>query len=161
MKNKRRTKTAGAAAILMAVMLTASACGANNDNAGQNVNGSPEPGINDQLPEESGIQDPGSIGDEEETKQPEESATTGGGTDPDAPADIIISNEGIYTGLIDSNSIEIRTDEGAAAYRITEELSPAINELESEAPVAFEYTEKVIDSEQGIKQLWLTKIEAK
>ncbi|GBG06727.1 hypothetical protein PAT3040_01261 [Paenibacillus agaridevorans] len=162
MKNKRRTKTAGAAAILMAVMLTASACGANNSNAGQNVNGSPEPGINDQLPEESGIQDPGSIGDDEETKQPEESApTTGGGTDPDAPADIIISNEGIYTGQNDSNSIEIRTDEGAETYQITEELASAIEALPTDAPVAFEYTEKVIDSEQGIKQLWLTKIEAK
>lgn len=162
MKNKRRTKTAGAAALLLAVMLTASACGANN-NAGQNVNGSPEPGINDQLPEESGIQDPGSLGgdEEEETAQPEQTSAAEGGSAPEEPADLIISNEGTYTGQIDSNSIEIRTDEGADTYRITEDLASAIEALPSDAPVAFEYTEKVMDSEQGVKQLWLTKIEAK
>jgi hypothetical protein len=161
MRNYKKTKAASAAALLLAIMLTASACGANGNNAGQNGNGSTEAGVNEQLPENGGIQDPGSLGsDDEEGTEPEESATTGGGTDSNEPADVAISSTGIYTGQIDSNSIEIKTDKGAAAYRITEELAPVIEALPTDAAVAFEYTEKVIDSEQGVKQLWLTKIEA-
>jgi hypothetical protein len=72
----------------------------------------------------------------------------------------VISGTGIYTGQNDAHSIEIKTDKGADTYHITEELSPIIEALPTDASVAFEYTEKVIDSEQGVKQLWLTKIEA-
>lgn len=165
MKNYKKTKAASAAALLLAIMLTASACGTNansnnnNSNTDPNAAGSPEAGVNEQLPENGGIQDPGSLGSDNESKEPQESAATGGGTDSSGPADIIMSNTGTYTGQIDSNSIEIRTDEGAEPYRIPQELAPLIEELPEEAIVEFEYTEKVIDSEQGVKQLWLTKIE--
>ncbi|MHA6485424.1 hypothetical protein ACX1C1_26370 [Paenibacillus sp. strain BS8-2] len=163
MKNFKKTKTASAAALMLAIMLTASACGVNENNSPQNGNDSAQAGVNEQLPEGSGIQDPGSLGSDDESNKPEESAATGGDitTDTDEPAAVILSNEGTYTGQIDSNSIEIKTAEGAAAYRVTEELAPVIESLPSDAAVTFEYTEKVIDSEQGIKQLWLTKIETK
>lgn len=166
MRNYKKTKAASAAALLLALMLTASACGANannnnnNPNTDQNPAGAPEAGVNEQLPEESGIQDPGSLGSNDESTEPEESAATdGGGTDSNESSDVVISKTGTYTGQVDSNSIEITTEEGAETYRITEELAPVIEGLPADASVAFEYTEKVIDSEQGIKQLWLTKIE--
>lgn len=158
MRNYKRTTTAGAAALVLAVMLTVSACGANGNDTEQNGNDSALAGVNDQLPEESGIQDPGAISSEDDAEQAEETATTEVGGDDGHPADAVISSEGVYTGQIDANSIEIKTDSGAEAYRITEELAPVIEALPSDAEVVFEYTEKVID---GAKQLWLTKIEAK
>lgn len=158
MRNYKRTTTAGAAVLVLAVMLTVSACGANGNDTEQNGNDSALAGVNDQLPEESGIQDPGAISSDDDTEQVEETATTEEGGDAGQPADAVISSEGVYTGQIDANSIEIKTDSGAEAYRITEELAPVIEALPSDAEVVFEYTEKDID---GAKQLWLTKIEAK
>ncbi|MDQ6420331.1 hypothetical protein RB620_12880 [Paenibacillus sp. LHD-117] len=158
--NKKRTKAATAGALMLAIMLTVSACGAGQDKPAQNGNGTTEAGVNDQLPEENGVQEPGSIGSGE-TPRSEETATTEGEAVTEEPADLIISNEGIYTGQIDPNSIEIKSDQGADSYQITEELAPVIEALPTDAAVTFEYTEKVIDSEQGIKQRWLTKIETK
>lgn len=154
---KRKKQTAAAGALLLAIMLTLSACGGDNTNepsanAEQNNTGA---GAGDNLPEESGIIDPGAaVSDDESTKDSSES------DNKELPAkNAIISAEGVYTGQIDSHSIEISTDAGVSVYQIPEELTSIIENLPADAKVKFEYTEQT-EGDSEYKQLWLTKIEA-
>ncbi|REK75676.1 hypothetical protein [Paenibacillus paeoniae] len=152
--NKKRKKAATAGALLLAVMLTMSACGANANNPNNSANpnnnetGSPV----DQLPDNNGVQEPGAPSDNDDNS----TDNNGNGNGEASP----IRAEGTYTGLIDSNSLEITTDSGAGAYRIPEELRSIVDELPSDVKVKFEYTEKAVEGETDLKQLWLTKIEA-
>lgn len=149
LSNKKHKKTAAAGAILLAIMLTVSACGVNSGNQERNEaqNQDEAPAPTDKLPEDNGVIEPGSPDDSEEDNN------NGG----ESPAEEAKSAEGVYTGQIDANSVEITTESGAAAYRIPEELTTVIENLPSDAKVKFKYTEKAVD---GVKQLWLTMIEA-
>ncbi|MFD0588581.1 hypothetical protein ACFQZE_11250 [Paenibacillus sp. GCM10027627] len=150
--NKKRSKTLAAGALLIAVMLTTSACGANatekSGNGGPSESPAPTVQPTDNLPDDNGIVEPGT---------PTSDNTSGGQATPDSSP---ISAEGVYSGQIDSSSIEITVDGVASAYRIPEELGSVIESLPSDAKVKFEYIEKTVDSETDVKQLLLTKIEA-
>lgn len=152
--NKKRRKAATAGALLLAVMLTMSACGANanNSNNGGTPNNSETGAPVDQLPDENGVQEPGAPTNDDDNTTTDNNSNS---SEEAAP----ISAEGTYVGLIDNNSLEITTDGVAAAYRIPEELHTTIQDLPADAKVKFEYTEKAVEGETDLKQLWLTKIE--
>lgn len=65
----------------------------------------------------------------------------------------IITDLGIYIGQADENTIEIETNEGPKAFRVTEQTEDEIQELEPNDKVRFEY---YINKEQ---QNTLKKIE--
>ncbi|MBH5317465.1 hypothetical protein I6N90_06505 [Paenibacillus sp. GSMTC-2017] len=154
LSRKKRTKAATAGAVLLAIMLTMSACGSTTKETGANNGQSNIPTVapTDNLPNENGIMEPGTPSTD---GQDDNKATNGG----DASESAKISAEGIYSGQIDSTSIEITTGDGAGAYRITEELTAVIEALPFDSKVKFEYIEKSVEDDTSIKQLWLTKIE--
>ncbi|CAM4313085.1 hypothetical protein L1N85_20410 [Paenibacillus alkaliterrae] len=153
-KRRRSKKAAAAGAVLLAVMLTASACGGNDTtNTGNEQQGSVNNGPVVDLPDESGVIEP-------DVSSPEPTADTdnnNGAENP--PVDPVKMDEGNYTGLIDSHSIEIVTASGALALQITEELAATVENIPPNAKVKFEYTEKAIEGEADFKQNWLVKIE--
>lgn len=51
----------------------------------------------------------------------------------------IITDLGIYVGQADQNTIEIETNEGPKAFRLTEQMKDQIKELEPNDKVRFEY----------------------
>lgn len=156
-KRRRNNKAAAAGALLLAVMLATSACGGSNSgqaNAGNETAGTATDGpIFTQLPEESGIHEPDIAGNE----STEDSGSTNGSIENQADKNII--NEGTYSGLSDSSSIEIVTAKGAIALQFTEDLKNNIDNIPDDAKVKFEYVEKSIEGEADLKQNWLTKIE--
>ncbi|OBZ16007.1 MULTISPECIES: hypothetical protein [Bacillales] len=155
-KRRRSKKAATAGAVLLAVMLATSACGstnANNANPGNEQQGTVEEGPEiSQLPEESGMLDP-NVSSPEPTETP---ANSGG---IEEPADPVKVNEGTYSGLSDSHSIEIETASGTLPLQITEDLKSKLEALPDDAKVKFEYTEKAIEGEANLKQNWLVNIE--
>jgi len=153
-KRRRNKKAATAGALLLAVMLATTACGGGNTNAGNETQGSATDGpIISQLPEDNGVIDPGVA-----SPEPTENTTNNNGTieDPSAPNKI---NEGTYSGLSDSHSIEIETATGAIALQVTDEQKSTLEALPDDAKVKFEYSEKAIEGEATLKQNWLVKIE--
>lgn len=154
-KRRRNKQAAAAGAVLLAVMLAASACsGTNTTNNGNGQQGTVTEGpVVDQLPEESGVIEP-------DVSVPEATADTNdSGGEEEPAADEVKRGEGTFNGLMDSHSIEIETATGAMALQITEELARKIDNLPSDAKVTFEYTEKAVKGETGLKQNWLVKIE--
>lgn len=153
-KRRRNKKAATAGAVLLAVMLATSACGGGNTNAGNEQQGSPTDGpVITQLPEDNGVIDP-----DLSSPEPTDTATNNNGTieDPAAPNKV---NEGIYSGLSDSHSIEIETAAGAIALQVTDDQKSTLEALPDDAKVKFEYSEKAIEGEATLKQNWLVKIE--
>ncbi|RIX52748.1 hypothetical protein D3P08_12105 [Paenibacillus nanensis] len=160
---KRKKQTAIAGALLLAMTLTLSACGGENNaggadtNAEQNNSGA---AAGNQLPEDSGIMDPDApASGENSNSAPDSSANENANNEEETPANDVLSAEGVYTGQIDSHSIEITTDAGATVYQVPEELLTVIENLPADAKVKFEYTEKS-EGDSEYKQNWLTKIEA-
>lgn len=156
-KRRRSKKAVTAGAVLLAVMLAASACGntnANHANTGDNQQGTVDEGpVVSQLPEESGVLEP-------DISAPEPTSdSTGSDGAIEEPADPIKVNEGTYSGLIDSHSIEIVTAAGAIALQVPNEDMSGLEALPDNAKVKFEYTEKAIEGEADLKQNWLVKIE--
>ncbi|MCR2802353.1 hypothetical protein [Paenibacillus soyae] len=160
---RKNNKAAAAGALLLAIMLTATACGAGADQpSGNEQQGSASPTneAGNQLPEETGVIDPEAPTNDETNNsaaEPNEESDNDGAEQTESQP---IGAEGVYTGQIDSHSIEIVTDGVAAAYQIPEDLTAVIETLPADAEVKFEYTEKAIEGEEAVKQLWLTKIEA-
>ena len=160
-KRRRSKKAITAGAVLLAVMLATSAC--SGANANQENKGNEQPGTTNEgpvvseLPEDTGVIEP-DVSAPEPTEEPtEEPAGNGGATEE--PADPVKVNEGTYSGLVDSHSIEIETAEGAIPLQITDELKSKLEALPEDAKVKFEYTEKAIEGEADLKQNWLVKIE--
>lgn len=155
-KQRRNRKSATAGAILLAVMLAASACGnANTNNTANGQQGTVNEGtVVDGLPTDNGVVEP-------DVSTPEPTADSSNNTAAtDKPAtDKVIVAEGTYIGLSDSHSIEIETASGPVPLQITEEQAKTLEDYPSDAKVKFEYTEKAIDGEANLKQNWLTKIE--
>ncbi|MGO4543580.1 hypothetical protein AB4Z29_02095 [Paenibacillus sp. 2TAB23] len=157
---RKKSKKAAAGAVLLAVMLATAACGGANDNkpaAGNDQPGNVEesPIVTD-LPEESGVLDP-DVSAPEPTAEP--TATADNESPTEAPAGPVKVNEGKYSGLIDSHSIEIETAAGAIPLQITDEFKSQLEALPDNAKVKFEYTEKSIEGDATVKQNWLVKIE--
>ncbi|MFD0961203.1 hypothetical protein [Paenibacillus chungangensis] len=166
--NTMKKKATTAAVLLLALALSMSACSnaSQDPNNSGNSQGNNESVGSNNLPDNDGVMDPdtpseGGSGNDtaSETGDSGGDDEDKGSTGDDGSTEAILHGEGTYTGAIDSNSVEIRTDEGANAYRLTSELTSIIEELPAEAKVKFEYTEKVIDSENNVKQLWLQSIE--
>lgn len=166
LSGKKRKKFATAGALMLAAMLALSACGANSGTPTPSAGPDNDTGdeVGDLLPDSSGLIETGSAGSGDNEG---EEGTADNGSSADAPSDngvpadndAILGGTGVYTGQIDSNSIEITTDgEGAAAYRITEELAPVIESLPSDARVKFEYTIEEVEGDDTVKQNWLKSI---
>ncbi|WP_169086493.1 hypothetical protein [Paenibacillus sp. PL91] len=155
-KRRRSKKAVAAGAVLLAVMLATSACSgtnANNENKGNEQQGTIEEGpAVSELPEESGVLEP-----DVSTPEPTEAPANNGGIEE--PADPVKVSEGTYSGLSDSHSIEIETATGTIPMQITEEQKSTIEALPDQAKVKFEYKEKAIEGEATLKQNWLVKIE--
>lgn len=154
-KRRRNKKAATVGAVLLAVMLAASACSGTDtkDTSNEQQGTVTEGPVVDQLPDESGVIEP-------DVSAPEPTADTNNSGDGEDPApDEVKRGEGTFIGLMDSHSIEIETEAGAMPLQITEELASTVENLPSDAKVAFEYTEKTIEGETELKQYWLVKIE--
>ncbi|WP_036719649.1 hypothetical protein [Paenibacillus harenae] len=153
-KRRRSTKAAATGAILLAVMLAASACSGtgnttNQDNQQDTVNEGP---VVD-LPEQSGVIEP-------DVSSPESTNGASNNSETKAPTNnLVLSGEGTFNGLMDTHSIEIETADGAIALQLTEELSQKMNSIPDDAHVKFEYTEKAVDGDTELKQNWLVSIE--
>jgi len=162
-KNNKRIVTASALAL--AVMLAATACGAKNSDVNQ-PEASP-PSQVDQLPEGSGIVEPGVAGSGDSTNNPEstnpiDSSNTGSnnGTDKEA-GEQALQGEGVFVGIADSHSIEVETADGYLVFQYTDELSDAINKLNPDSKVKYSYTVKKLDDGSGLEQNWLVSIKHK
>jgi hypothetical protein len=154
-RTRKNKKAVTAGAVLLAVMLAASACG----NSSNTNNGTPE---NDQqgtvneapvvteLPDDSGVLEP-------DVSAPEPTADNSGTIDE--PAAAVKVNEGTYSGQIDSHSIEVETNAGVIVLQVTDEQSGMLDALPDDAKVKFEYTEKAIEGDAVNKQNWLVNIE--
>lgn len=152
---KKRKNAAAVGAVLLAIMLTAAACGASEnapDNKGE-TNDKATASPVDRLPENNGVLEP------DAPKQDEDHTHRNNGGE-ELITSKPISAEGVFTGQIDSISVEITTENGAAAYHVPEQLAPIIEALPTDANVKFEYEEKTIAGATDNKQLWLTKIKA-
>ncbi|MHA7964549.1 hypothetical protein ACX93W_10390 [Paenibacillus sp. CAU 1782] len=164
-KAKKRRDAGIATAVLLAVALTLSACGTTKidpisvENAGGNNTGE-----GDQLPSDNGIMEPGSPGssnsaDGEAANEGTQDGETGNQSSQGDPDTAVVVATGTFSGIIDNNSIEIITDAGADAYRITEELASVVNELPADAKVRFQYTVTPLEDDPSAHQNWLKAIE--
>lgn len=161
-RRKNKTTKAAAGAVLLAVMLATAACGGTNANQETNANNlqgtvDESPVVSD-LPEESGVLEP-DVSSPEPTATAEPSDTPDNSSATEEPADPIKVNEGTYSGLSDSHSIEIETASGVIPLQINDELKTVLETMPDDAKVKFEYTEKEIEGDPTIKQNWLVKIE--
>ncbi|OMF38758.1 hypothetical protein BK133_00695 [Paenibacillus sp. FSL H8-0548] len=156
-RKRKNKKAVTAGAVLLAVMLAASACGnsSNTNNAapGNDLQGTvDETPIVSQLPDESGVLEP-------DVSSPSPEPTTDNGGAAEEPAASVKVNEGTFSGLIDSHSIEVETAAGVIVLQVTDDQSGMVEALSDDAKIKFEYTEKAIEGDASIKQNWLVKIE--
>lgn len=80
--------------------------------------------------------------DAENTEQTEIKKSERNETDTEPEIDVkkqIISDLGIYVGKIDKQTVEIETNEGPKAFRLTEQSREQIKEFEPNDKVKFEY----------------------
>ncbi|SDS19608.1 hypothetical protein SAMN05444162_0938 [Paenibacillaceae bacterium GAS479] len=151
---KKRNSFAPASLTLMAMLMLAAGCGANpNDTANaQNVNGG---GIVDSS---SGVS-PDSAGKPvaQATPIPDKPATS---TSKPATQSQKQQGTGIFNGLADGHSAEIKTDTDTIVFQASTEQIERMNKFEFGDPVSFSYIVKVINSEtEGkIKQPWIVEI---
>ncbi|MGO4371284.1 hypothetical protein AB4Z33_00780 [Paenibacillus sp. 2TAB19] len=157
-KRNKLTKSVAASALLLAVMLAATACGGGNSaKTGSEIpdaTNTPPQQVED-LPDGNGMIDPDVEGSDNSNNN---AANNGNESTSEGETNVseTKSDTGTFTGIVDTHSIEIITASGAAVFQITEEQKAAIDALPEEAKVKFEYTEKEIDSNN--KQLWLSSI---
>jgi len=87
---------------------------------------------------------------------------TGGISDPDMPEPDhgdIKQGRGSYNGQMDPHTIEIQTADGPNAFQLEEGLEEALDDLELDESVIFEYYEKTVEGDDTVKQLVITKLE--
>ena len=162
-KNKKRSQAAAAGALVLAIMLTVSACGDTKQIPGNASNTQP-PQI-DQMPEGSGIIDSGtankddnpSVNNGQANNNTNDNETNKNSSKQDQEQ-VVHTVRGEYVGLQDSNQVEIITANGAEAFRLTDQVRPTIDTLEPDAKVEISYTEEIIEKDTGLKQLWLQSI---
>lgn len=163
LKKSKKSRILGASAILVAIMLAATACSTNNNsNNEQSPSTEPTPVVSATpgASNNGGLSDP-------DTASPDAGNSTENGTEDNnvgsAPKDAeAIQGEGTFVGLADTHTVEIETADGAESFQFEDSLTDTINSIEGDANVTFEYVEKKVEAgDQTITQLWLTKIEAK
>jgi len=87
---------------------------------------------------------------------------TGGISDPDMPEPDhgdIKQGRGSYNGQMDPHTIEIQTADGPTAFQLEEGMEEALDDLELDESVIFEYYEKTVEGDNAVKQLVITKLE--
>lgn len=70
----------------------------------------------------------------------------------------IIRGSGSYVGQIDSHSVEIETGEGPTAFELGLGIEDALQNLETDDPVVFEYVEKPVEGDPSAVQRVLSKL---
>lgn len=161
-KSKKKSSIIATSAVLLSIMLTASACGGNNvqtpneSNQGSAVE---QPGTATATPEpdtETGDNSNNNSGNSGVTEPDKTTPDTPSGTDEKVTESAVKQAEGVYGGQIDNHSIEVVSDNGPMVLQITDEFSDAISKLSPDAKIKFEYTEKNIGDQT---QFWLKKLE--
>jgi hypothetical protein len=177
---KTKIKRALWIAACLVVLSFASGCGSNQNAAGTEVsqayqqNGGSNGGTQNGESEggHSGAEADGSTGLSEPDNAKADPADSGQsvqdspavenpGTADSADAGIK-QGEGSYVGQVDTHSVEIETDNGAVVFQIDDKITEQLAGIAENAPISYEYIEKEVDAgSEKVKQLWLTKIEAK
>jgi len=70
----------------------------------------------------------------------------------------VIKGSGTYVGQIDNHSVEIKTEEGPMAFELGAGTETAVESLELDDPVVFEYVEKSVEGDDTLKQRVLSKL---
>jgi len=160
-KSKKKNRLVVTSAVLLAIMLTASACGDGNNKTPNNTNpGAPleQPGDAVETPGNNNLGEDGNNANSGVT-EPDNAAPDS--TDKDKPNGnddaAVKTAEGTYSGMMDTHSIEVITSDGPMALQFTDELSDTLNKLEPDSKIKFEYTEKKIDAD--VTQFWLKKLD--
>ena len=181
-KKRSRTVKTVAASLLLAALMTTAACGATEkplDNGSVESSGTGTPdtgsGTSDNTTETTdptgtssdsegsgtGATDTGTATPEPDAANDEQTGTTNDPASSTDQADLSVKQAtGTFNGLADSHSAEITTADGTVVYQIEESIADQVSNLEEGAKIQFEYSEKAIDGDQKLTQLWLTKVEA-
>ncbi|MFX3635119.1 MAG: hypothetical protein ACE3L7_19275 [Candidatus Pristimantibacillus sp.] len=161
-KSKKKSSIIATSAVLLSIMLTASACGANNV---QTPNQSNQDSAVEQPGTATATPDPGTVdgdnsnnnGGNNDVSEPDKgSPDTSTGAEEKVIESPVKKAEGVYGGQIDNHSIEVVSDNGPMVLQITDEFSDAVSKLSPDAKIKFEYTEKNIGDQT---QFWLKKLE--
>jgi hypothetical protein len=88
---------------------------------------------------------------------PTESASPTASSKP-ADESGVIKGSGTYVGQIDNHSVEIKTEEGPTAFELGAGTETAVESLELDDPVVFEYVEKSVAGDDTVKQRVLSKL---
>ncbi|MDT0124211.1 hypothetical protein Q9R46_16250 [Paenibacillus sp. RRE4] len=68
----------------------------------------------------------------------------------------VIEAEGILTGWADPHTVEIRVNDKAMSFQVSEDMQKLLDDIDDEDSVRFKYIEKTVDA--STKQLVLTEI---
>lgn len=140
---------------LMLIMAITAACG---NNAGNNT--PTDPGTNTPAPAPEPDNTETDLDPDPAPEEPAETNTPPAGNGNDTMEPTPMMDEGRFVGIMDTHSIEIETNEGPTAFQYEESMTEAINAIEPDAQVQFEYVEETQDVEgEQVTQLWLVSIE--
>ncbi|MFF2091173.1 hypothetical protein [Paenibacillus sp. NPDC058174] len=168
-KRKNKKGVVATSAVLLAIMLTASACASGNtDKPNQNnqsnqnqvteqpSDATPTPDSESNETTENGSSNGNNNNgvNETGTGSPDTPATDKGSNSPDNSA--AIAKEGVYGGQVDTTSIEVTVDGNPLVLQITDAFTDTLNKLKPDDKIKIEYTEKNID---GMTLLYLSKLE--
>ncbi|MWC30098.1 hypothetical protein [Paenibacillus sp. MMS18-CY102] len=182
-KKRSRTVKTVAASLLLAALMTTAACGAtdkplNNGSVETSGAGTPDTGATDNNTDTNdkngsanegdvsgtGASDTGTATPETDSANEEQSGSTKQDNEPSSPTDqgdaAVTKATGTFNGLADSHSAEITTADGTVVYQVDASIADQVANLEEGAKIQFEFTEKALDGDQKLTQLWLTKVEA-
>ncbi|MFS0723439.1 hypothetical protein [Paenibacillus sp. 1P07SE] len=144
--------------VLVILMAVTAACSNNTGNTPADPGNETVP-----SPDNTPI-DPAPEVEPEPELTPEEptNAETPPAQEGDVPAEAeTMAGEGTFVGIMDTHSIEIETVDGPTAFQYEDAMTEAINALEPDSQVQFEYYEETQDvGGEQVTQLWLVTIEA-
>lgn len=142
---KRKKSTLAWSAAALALALTMTACG-NAENGGSAG---------------SGTSNPTSGPTADATSSPSASPTSPEGESPTASASPQAQTaSGEYVGLSDGHTVEIKVDGVSTAFQIDPDTMDKVSLWESGTPVKFQYTEQTLESDgQQVNQLTITVID--
>jgi len=131
-----RRRSLPAIAATAVLMLTLTACGGKSPEAATENNNTPTATV---------------------APAPTESASPTASAKP-AEEPEVIKGSGTYVGQIDNHSVEIKTEEGPVAFELGAGTETAVESLELDDPVVFEYVEKSVEGDDTLKQRVLSKL---
>ncbi|MBB6633552.1 hypothetical protein [Cohnella thailandensis] len=138
---------------LLSMLLLASACSNDNNNA-KNANATPSASASS-SPTESSSASPEASPSASPSSSPSESPSA-------SPSNEVkkLEGSGVYNGQVDNHSIEVEFNGEPTVFQIDSDVSEKISDWNEGIKVKFEYTEESIDSGgQTLKQLTIVAIE--